>query len=157
MPDDFFARTEALMETVGDGLLVGNTEVNQPYAYSQHEGRFANFVGRYGPHAIRSHPMGGGPPPSKFLGAAVEERGEEFVARLADAVLDGNLTPEMISIQEDLCSEVYDRAPEFSGRLKDSGAPTVTDDGAPVYSRPPNEERKEGGKPFEGVPKGYYD
>ena len=156
MTDDFFARTEALMESVGEGPLVGKTEVNQPYAYNQHEGRFANFVGRYGPHTIQHHPMGG-PPPSKFLGNAVEERGEEFVRRLADSVLDGDLIPEMVSIQEDLCSDVYDRAPEFSGRLKDSGAPTVTDNGAPVYARPPNEERKEGGEPFEGVPKGYYD
>lgn len=157
MADDFFARTEALMESVGDGLLVGRTEVNQPYAWNQHEGRFVDLAGRYGPHAIRRHPMGGGPPPSRFLGNAVEERREEFVRRLADSVLDGGLIPEMVSIQEDLCLQVHDRAPEFSGRLKDSGAPSVHDAGAPVYARPPKEERKEGGEPLEGVPKGYYD
>lgn len=153
----FFDRTDALMDVVGDGDLVGRTEVDQPYAWNQHEGRWINFIGKYGAKTIDGHPQGGGPPPSKFLEDPVHERAEEFVRRLADAALEGRLVEEMASVQEDLVGEVFDRAPRLNDVLRDSGHPTVTDDAAPVYDRQPNEPRRIGGEPFEGVPEGYYD
>ena len=152
----FFERTDVLMDLVGDGELTGRTEVNQVYAWNQHEGRWLDFMGKHGPKNIDSHPRGGGPPPSKFLEDPVKERAEEFVGRLADAVLDGRLVQEMASIQEDLVGEVFDRAPRFNDILRDSGQPSVFDDGVEVYRREANEPRREGGEPFAGVPEGYY-
>jgi len=155
---DFFERSEALLQRVGDGDLKGVTTVDQPYSWNQHEGRWIDFMGRYGPKEIRNHPQGGGPPPSKFLENPLKERAEEFVQRLADNVLKpGGLVSEMSSIQEDLVDEVSRRAPRLTGRLQDSGAPAVYDDGALVYRRPPKAPREEGGEPFEGVPEGYYE
>lgn len=154
----FFEKSEELLGMVGNGDLQGKTVVDQPYAWNQHEGRWIDFMGRYGAKTIDSHPQGGGPPPSKFLENPLKERAGEFARRLGDHALEpGGLAGEMAAIQEDLCGEVKENAPRFSGRLGDSGSPSVYDDGALVYRRPPNATREEGGEPFEGVPEGYYD
>lgn len=154
---DFFPRSEALQKVVGDGLLKGRVEVDQIYAWNQHEGGWLNFMGKYGAKRISDHPQSPYQPPSKFLENPIKERGPEFAQRLADSVLEGRLIQVMAACMEDLSGEVYDRAPVLFQRLRNSGHPQVLDNEQLVYDRAPGASRGQGREPFEGVPEGYYE
>lgn len=59
---------------------------------------------------------------------------------LADNALRGSgqgLTEAAVNVAEDLSATAADRTPVEFGDLRNSGHPTVTDDGAIVYDRPP--------------------
>jgi hypothetical protein len=124
----FFAGCDLLRENVGDGDLVGTVEVNQHYALEQHE----NFG--------YIHPRGGGP---KYLSQPLEENSAGYLQELGEAVLGGSLVAAMIENMEDLSSHLDPAAPIDEDpnyfRLRRSGNPKVTDQGAEVYNRPPED------------------
>lgn len=122
----FSERTLQLEAEVGYGDLAGRVVVDQPYAQDQHE------------TLIYNHPAGG---KARYLGDPLFEHAPRYMQRLADNVLDGDLTRAMIQNVEDLSAEVFQNAPFEFGDLKGSGHPIVHDNGAPVYDRPPNVHR----------------
>ena len=136
MAGSFFAGCDALKEKVGDGTLTGKVEVNQHYAFEQHE----NFS--------YNHPRGGGP---HYLLTPLLEGSEGYLMRLGEAVFGGSLVEAMISNMEDLSDKLdpaapIDEDPNFY-RLRRSGNPKVYDQGAEVYNRPPIDPRMPPGYP----------
>ena len=121
---DFDDRMAALSAEVGDGSLVGNVEVDQIYAHFQHEGLDLN------------HPRGG---QAKYLEAPLYEKADEFMERLARAVLDGEgaLPDAMIDNVDALSDEVERLAPLDLNNLRRSAHPTVTSAGSTIYDRAP--------------------
>ena len=125
MPDNsFFARTDQLVEMVGDGVLKGEFAANKVYAVNMHEKGWRNFLGYLGPKEIERYHRGGGP---KFVENVIKERFPEFYQRLALATLNGELEEKMESIMQDFDAELKRRAPVDSGDLRDSGTYTVYD------------------------------
>jgi|SRR5215213_1898634 len=136
MAGTFVAGCEAMKERVGDGELTGKVEVNQHYAFEQHE----NFG--------YAHPRGGGP---HYLLNPLMQSAEGYLMTLGAAVLGGDLTAAMIANMEDLSSQLdpaapIDADPNFY-RLRRSGNPKVFDQGAEVYNRPPIDPRMPPGFP----------
>lgn len=122
---DFFERTEALAEMVGDDDLRGEFRVEKVYAAVQHERGWENYLGVYGPKKIKMYHNGGG---AKFVEAPLKERYELFFQRLADGTLRGTIRDDMKDAMKDLDDELQVRAPERDGELKRAGSYTVTDD-----------------------------
>ena len=137
MKGTFGEGTRALAEMIGDGDLTGKVEVDQVYAAAQHEGGW-----KTGPNAgvqIRNHPRGGG---DHFLSQPLVEGAPDMMAHLGRHALEPNgLVQAMADNMEDLCGEVHDRAPREFDDLRDSGHPTVTDNGRKAYDRPPKRAR----------------
>jgi hypothetical protein len=127
---------DELKRRVGDGDLTMSVVVDQPYAVVQHEKHFQNFLGYLGYKEITTYHAGGG---DKFLERPLLAKGPgEYMQRLADhAYEDKGLERAMVSNAEDLSQQVHDLAPRLTGALRDSAHPTVTDNGAVVYDRPP--------------------
>lgn len=124
-----------LQDRVGRGELVMSVVVDQPYAIPMHERHWQNFLGYLGFKEIETYHGGGG---DKFLERPLFNKSAPYLAKLAaNAYFDHGLRDAMIDNAEDLASEVHDNAPVRSGRLRDSAHPTVRDDGALVYDRPP--------------------
>lgn len=126
MGGTFGARVTELRERVGTGHTIGHVEVDQAYAQYQHEG--VEF----------RHPLGG---QAKFLEAPLMERYRDYLARIGRDVLDEGVVGPMAANMEDLSREVFERSPLEFGDLRDSGHPTVEDDGKTVYDRPPMAHR----------------
>jgi hypothetical protein len=147
MPDDFFARTEQLMQMVGEDELVGEFRVDRVYAVVQHERGWRNYLGAYGPKSIEVYHQGGG---SKFVEAPLKENYVMYFERMANGLLKGAVREEMESAMEDMHDELQVRAPERDGELKKSGNYTVTDDGNVFARREPEapyEDEKQGNPP----------
>jgi len=122
MPATFSERIAELRAKVGAGHTVGHVEVDQVYAHYQHEG--VEF----------RHPLGG---QAKFLEQPLTEHYREYLARIGrDLLTEGPVEP-MAANMEDLAREVFERSPLEFGDLRDSGHPTVDNDGRTVYDRPP--------------------
>ena len=123
--ESFFEGIEALKERVGQGDLVGKVEVDQHYAQHQHE--------TFGYLHIR----GGGP---HYLRNPLLDNAARYVSDLADNVLEGDLAESMAESMEDLQDHLDPAAPIDAEpnpiKLRQSGHPTVTDDGTIVYDRP---------------------
>lgn len=122
MSGTFGDRIDELIESVGEGKLVGSVVVDQVYAKYQHE------------RMDLQHPRGG---QAKYLGGPVLENMHTYMQKLADNVLHGSLTGAMTSNVEALSKEVFDKAPREFWDLRESAHPSVTNDGVPVYDRPP--------------------
>jgi hypothetical protein len=122
----FSGRIAELMVHVGAGLLEGKVEVDQAYAYYQHE------------DTTLRHYRGGG---AQFLRGPLYARQALYLKNLADHVLDGSLVEAMAENMEDLSQQVAENAPRLFGNLQESGHPSVTSNGVPVYDRPPRAPR----------------
>jgi hypothetical protein len=133
----FSERMQKLSEQVGHGKLEGRLKVDQVYAAPQERGFWET-----GPNAgrvIRNHPGGG---QTHFLSEALTENHLSYLKSLARRALDEfGLQGEMADSMEDLDREMYHRAPRDFEDLRNSGHPTVTDDGKVVYDRAPRRPR----------------
>lgn len=128
MSGDFTTRLDEVAERVGKGSLTGMVEVDQIYAQWQHEG--LDF----------RHPRGG---QALYLQQPLMDHHADYLQRIADGVLDDGGKDAMREVVEDLAEDggVATHAPLEFGDLRDSGHPTVTDDGAVIYDRPPRQHR----------------
>ncbi len=135
--EPFADRVNILQDRIGHGRMVGQVEVDQVYAAVQEAGGWLNFMGQYGPKEIRNHPGGGTSP---ALGPTLHDGATRYMLHLADGVRDGResgLLDAMVENVEDISDRYRAVAPHEFGGLSESGHPTVTDDGAVVYDRPP--------------------
>jgi hypothetical protein len=121
-------RLRALAEHIGIGDLVGTTEVDQVYAHYQHE------------HPQFKHPRGG---QAFYLQEPLYESMARYFQAVADDMTDINksLIDTVMDQMEDLVDQVEVRAPVEFSNLRRSGAPSVSDRGATVRSRPPDQHR----------------
>lgn len=126
---DFFERIDELIEAVGSGHLVGGVEVDQVYSHRQHD------------ETTWKHPRGG---EWGYLTKPFFENLDNYMHRLADLAIvpeGSNLRKAMTDNVEHLSKQVSVRAPIEFDNLRQSGHPTVTDDGEIVYDRPPEQPR----------------
>jgi hypothetical protein len=126
MASTFNERIDELIARIGVGSVVGTVEVDQVYAHRQHE------------ELDVKHPQGGG---AKYLERPLFENAEFFYQHIADELLESGVVRPMIENVETLAYKASDAAPRLFGHLKDSMHPSVTDDGAVVYDRPPGTPR----------------
>ena len=131
---DFLTRTKVLEDMVGHGDLVGEFAVEKVYAAVQHEGQWADYMGRFGPKEIRRH-TNGRPVPSKFVEAPLKANYLDYYQNLADGVLDGTLVERMKENAEDQDDQLQVYAPEDSGDLKRAGSCKVFDGGEIAHSK----------------------
>lgn len=137
MAGTFDEQTRRLEQMVGDGELIGELVVDQPYAKYQHE------------TPGLQHPRGGG---WKYLERPLQEHYPQYLDRLADNVLDGDLVSAMANNMEHLNDQLAGSAPidepederEEPAMLRRSGSPRVYDGGEQVYYRPPESPRERG-------------
>lgn len=125
----FDERIDHLSEQVGHGTLSMKLEVDQVYAHYQEVG--ADF----------RHPEGG---QAFYLRDTLYVDNDKHLESLAARAVTpegSELKSAAIGVSEDLSQGVFKRAPLEFGDLKASGHPTVTDDGAVIYDRPPNVHR----------------
>lgn len=123
---DFQSRISELSELVGGGDLVGKVVVDQVYAKYQHE------------RLDLKHPSGG---QVKYLEDPLYAKADSYLSDIADVVLEGGAANAMTQAMEDLAGAVEKAAPVDLGNLRESGAPSVTDDGSVHYDRPPVQRR----------------
>lgn len=109
-----------LLEQVGSGRLSGVVRVDQVYAKYHHE------------RLDLRHPRGGGP---KYLERPLFENYQDYLARVARALLDGNPEREMAECMEALNTAMSARAPIEFNNLRRSGNPRVFSQGRKVYDR----------------------
>ena len=109
-----------LLEQVGSGRLSGVVRVDQVYAKYHHE------------RLDLRHPRGGGP---KYLERPLFENYQDYLARVARALLDGNPEREMVECMEALNTSMSARAPIEFNNLRRSGNPRVFSQGRKVYDR----------------------
>ena len=123
MPDDFFERTQYLMDQVGDGDLTAGCLVDQPYAQDQHETLHYN------------HPRGGR---ARYLGGPLFENALPLMEKIAANAItrDGSdLNNTFIGISETMSEWVVTEAPRLLQILRFSGEPWVKDGGNEIYRR----------------------
>lgn len=120
----FDERVTHLSREVGVGFLVANCEVDQPYAQNQHETlSFRHTNGR-----------------ARYLGGPLFENAMRLVNGIADRVLTptgSDVQGAMIDVAEWMAEAVMLNAPKDTGRLSESGHPSVKDNGFTIYDRPP--------------------
>lgn len=125
--NDFFDRIDELADRVGHGTVHGEVEVNQVYAKYQE---------------LRDdlqHPRGG---QAHYLGGPFLENVEDNMRHLAKTLLEpGGPVDGMVEVVEATSRSVFEHSPVEWGDLRDSGHPSVTDDGHTVYDRPPRVPR----------------
>lgn len=121
-----------LERKVGHGKLTGKVTVDQVYAAVQHEGYW--LTGPLAGHVIINHPQGG---EAKYLERPLFLRVGEYMHNLADAVTSGFIVQAMAENMEDLSQQVFEKAPREFEDLRNSGHPTVEDDGHLAYDRAP--------------------
>jgi hypothetical protein len=119
----FVQRSRELREKVGHNELVGHLNVDQIYAYCQHEHLWWNTR-------------------HKYLTKALMEG--DYFGGIARSILSGGGRAAMIKAVEDLNKNMAANAPKLTGALAGSGGPSVIDDGAMVYNRAPAVARKPG-------------
>lgn len=120
---DFVSRTNVLKERVGYNLLVGKLNVDQIYAYCQHEHMWWHTR-------------------HKYLTKALMEG--NYFGEIAAVILNGGGKAAMIRSVEKLNDNMAKNAPKLTGALSRSGSPEVFDNGAKVYGRPAAAPRKPG-------------
>lgn len=126
MAGTFSRRIRELADQVGAGDLTGAVEVDQVYAAVQHERLDYN------------HPRGG---QAKYLEQPLYDQHRDYLQSVADRVLDGEAEDAMTDAMEDLSGTVRTTAPVLYVNLRESGHPTVTDNGSVVYDRAPVQRR----------------
>lgn len=85
------------------------------------------------------HPLGG---QAKFLEAPFFDHSTRYLETIANRLHDEGVTRPMIDNMEDLSDRVLELSPVEFGDLRDSGHPTVEDNGEIVYDRPPVAHRQ---------------
>lgn len=128
MAGSFGSRIDELIAQVGTGNLVGRLEVDQVYAHVQHED--LSF----------KHPRGG---EALYLTKPLLENMHEYLGWIADFTLrdEGPKAGMEYSLEHLSSQGVGVRAPLEFGNLRESGHPTIVDDGVTVYDRPPIQRR----------------
>lgn len=128
MPGDFTDRMDELLARIGPGDLEGTVEVDQAYARYQHQTLDLH------------HPHGG---QASYLQGPLMGNLGKYMGMIAATVLEDGGKAGMRDAMEDLAGHggVATYAPVDWGDLRDSGHPEVTEDGAPVYDRPPHQHR----------------
>lgn len=119
----FVPRSEAIRERVGDNDLKGVLNVDQIYAYCQHEHMW--WKTRH-----------------KYLTKALMEG--DYFGGIAATIIAGGGRAAMIAATEQLNVRMAANAPKKTGALAGSGGAKVFDDGALVYDRAPAVARKPG-------------
>lgn len=119
----FVTRSKEIRERVGEGLLIGHLNVDQIYAYCQHEHLWWNTR-------------------HKYLTKALLEG--NYFGDIARTIIPGGGRESMTRAVEDLNEQMASNAPKLTGALAGSGGPTVFDNGAVVYRRAPAVARKPG-------------
>lgn len=125
MASTFFDRIDELSDAVGHGDLVIKVEIDQIYSHYQHEG------------LDLKHPRGGN---AEFLRRPLITNQGAYLQKLADGLIseDGSdLIEAASSVAENLSDDAARQTPVEFDDLRESGHPSVTDDGAVVYNRPP--------------------
>jgi len=124
----FGDRIDQLKERVGSGDLTGSVVVDQAYARYQHEG--LDFA----------HPRGG---QALYLQQPLMDHKDAYLQKIADGILGDGGKRAMEECMEDLAEGggVASHAPVEFGDLRDSGHPSVTEDGETVYDREPRQHR----------------
>lgn len=134
---DFERRTMFLQDEVGYDDLVMGIVVDQPYAQDQHETlHYRHRLGR-----------------AKYLGGPLMENAFGLVGYLAARAITNegsDLRAASRDVADQLNDMVESNAPVDTGRLSESGAPYVDDNGARIYSRPPLARREAGEVPGNG-------
>lgn len=121
----FFDRIDELDIAVGHGLLTLAVEINQIYAHYQEVGD--DF----------EHPRGG---EARALRNSLFVKIDQFMEIYARSFITetgSDVIQAAKDIAENISFEYYDRAPREFDDLRDSGHPTVTDDGVVIYDRAP--------------------
>jgi hypothetical protein len=119
----FYGRIEGLIDSVGDGSLVGKVEFDQAYAHRQHE-----ELGWKHPHGGRA----------QYLSTALYQDLYGFMERIADhALQEGGPRLGMIISMERLANDAAGMAPFEIGTLRGSAHPSVEEHDVVVYDRPP--------------------
>lgn len=128
MASTFGERINELKERVGHGDLTGSVVVDQRYAAIQHNSLDFN------------HPRGG---QALYLQQPLMEHHESYLHKIADGILNDGGKRALIDAMEDLAGEggVAHYAPVEWHDLRDSGHPSVTEDGRTVYDRQPRQHR----------------
>lgn len=129
MASSFFDRIDDLSDAVGQGDLEGSVEFNQAYAQDQHE-----------TESYR-HPRGG---QAHYLSEPLFDSADDFMSTLASGAITesgSSLTEAMVENVEELADESEALAPVRYDNLDRSAHPVVTDQGDPVYDRPPEQRR----------------
>lgn len=126
MTSTFFARTDLLLEHVGNQDITARVIVDQVYAHYQHE------------RLDLRHPRGGG---AKYLEKPLYDHYGQYLKQYARRVLDDGGQRAMKNAAEHLSDEVEFTAPREFGDLLRSGHPVVTQDGHVIYDRPPKQHR----------------
>lgn len=119
----FVARAETLIKLVGENELKGVLNVDQIYAYCQHEHMW--WKTRH-----------------KYLTKALMEG--NYLGGIAATILSGGGRAAMVKATEDLNKNMAKNAPKKTGALSNSGGAKVFDNGALVYDRAPAAPRKPG-------------
>lgn len=130
--EQFIRRIDRLDQQVGQGNIVAGCIVDQIYAQNQHQNlRFHHTVGR-----------------AHFLGGPLMENRTSLMVGIARSIIDeggSHLRREMIDVSEKMAGYVLANAPrdpDIGDVLANSGAPYVTDQGQPIYRRPPVQPRE---------------
>lgn len=129
MASTFFDRIDMLDEQVGHGNLSAEVEVDQVYAHYQEVGEDLE------------HPRGG---EAYALRNSLYVPIDRHLRRLAERAItpDGSEIREgMQDVSEAISDEYHSRAPREFDVLRNSAHPSVTDDGAVIYDRPPHVHR----------------
>src|SRR5450755_140352 len=113
---------------VGTGDLVGKVVCDQRYAEIQHNS--ADF----------RHPRGG---QAFYLSQPLLDHYRDYLDAYARQLLEDGGEQAMVASMEDLAEDggIATHAPVLYSNLRASGAPSVTSDGAEIYSRPPRQHR----------------
>lgn len=122
----FAERTRTLERHVGDGTLTGRVVVDQVYARYQHE------------REDLRHPRGG---QAKYLSTPLRGRADEVLREIARTLYQQRPESAVRRFAEQLADDVAVYAPVLFNNLRRSGAPSVIDDGAVSWSRPPQQRR----------------
>jgi hypothetical protein len=122
----FDARIDELRKMVGSGKITAGLTVDQRYAHRQHE------------ELSYHHPRGG---QAKYLEAPLMDHFRDYIEDYARTVLDDGGQAAMRRSAENLSDQVEMHAPREFLDLMFSGAPSVTQDGRTIYSRPPKRRR----------------
>lgn len=132
MGGDFVARVTQLQEEVGHGLLQGKLERDQVYAHYQEAG-----INRFTGGPLIYHRGG----QARYQESSLYDYSGEYLQEIADEILTGGGTPAMAHAMEKFDDYSGRRCPKDVEILCNSGHPTVIDDGATTYDRPPRVPR----------------
>lgn len=128
LPGDFHERMQLLIDATGPGHIVPQVVVDQIYAKYQELREDLQHPGGGSAHALQQ---------------ALYQQIHQIMQNWADGLLnpEGGLIEASRENAELIARHYFGNAPFEFGDLRGSTHPTVTDDGAVVYDRPPGVHR----------------